>query len=193
MDWKFLRSDSCGSSTQQVRVKHRDSDNGNDGVLGAILGVALIPIVLVALWVVIVFNNSYRTCVRLENGANLGYEAVFDLSRPYLKPIAVPRLEDGTPLIHDSLWSIKITPTTIHGLSMASAIDERGYHFAWRNDVGLVLEAENPIDYERLVAEAGHANWDIEINNIGTGALMNRLIERPESDVGRCPTSLITW
>ena len=57
MDWKFLRSDSCGSSTQQVRVKHRDSDNGNDGVLGAILGVALIPIVLVALWVVIVFNS----------------------------------------------------------------------------------------------------------------------------------------
>ena len=174
-------------------MKHPGSDNDNDGVIGALLGVVLTPIILAALWVVIVFNNSYRTCVRLENGANLGYEAVFDLSRPYLKPIAVPRLEDGTPLIHDSLWSIKITPTTIHGLSMASAIDERGYRFAWRNDVGLVLEAENPIDYERLVAEAGHANWDIEINNIGTGALMNRLIERPESDVGRCPTSLITW
>ncbi len=193
MDWKLLGSDLCGSSTQQVRVKYRDSDNGNDGVLGALLGLALIPIVVVALWVVIVFNNSYRTCVRLENGANLGYEAVFDLGRRYLKPIAVPRLEDGTPIVRDRLWSIKITPTTIYGLSMAPAIDERGYRFAWRNDVRLVLAADDPAEYERLVAEAGHANWDIEINNVGTQWLMNELIERPEFDVDRCPTSLITW
>ena len=174
-------------------MNYRGRDDGDDGVLGALAGVVLIPIVLLALWVVIVFNVRYRTCVKLENGANLGYEAVFDLSRPYLKPIAVPRLEDGTPIIRDSLWSIKVTQTTIYGLSMAPAIDERGYRFAWRNDVGLVLEANNPTEYERLLAEAGHANWDIEINNIGTGALMNRLIERPDSDVGRCPASLITW
>jgi len=192
MEWKLRGSGLYGPSTQQVRVNYRGRDDGDDGVLGALAGVVLIPIVFLALWIVIAFNDRYRTCVKLENVANLGYEAVFDLSRPYLKPIAVPRLEDGTPILRDMLWSIMITPTTIYGLSL-EPVDERGYQFAWRNDVGVVLEADNPTIYERLVAEAGHANWDIEINNIGTGALMNRLIERPDSDVGRCPTSLITW
>ena len=76
---------------------------------------------------------------------------------------------------------------------MAPAIDERGYRFAWRNDVGLVLETDNPTVYEHLVAEAGHANWDIDINNVGTQWLLNELAERPDFEVGRCPTSLITW
>jgi hypothetical protein len=161
-------------------------------VISALAGVVLIPCAIVALWIVVVFNARYRTCVQLENGANLGYEAVFDLRRPYLKPIAVPRLADGTPILRDMLWSIKITPTTIYGLSLES-VDERGYQFAWRNDVGLVLEADNPTVYQRLVAEAGHANWDIEINNVGTQWLMNELAGRPSFEVGRCPTSLVTW
>jgi hypothetical protein len=53
----------------------------DDGLLGALTGVLLILILLLALWIVNIFNNRYRTCVQLENGANLGYEAVFDLSR----------------------------------------------------------------------------------------------------------------
>ncbi|MGM0583819.1 MAG: hypothetical protein ACQEUZ_04130 [Pseudomonadota bacterium] len=162
-------------------------------MIRAALAVVLLPCLAVALWVVLVFNNRYRTCVHLENGANLGYEAVFDLSRSYLKPIAVPKLQDGAPIVRDMLWSLKITPTTIYGLSMAPASDERGYRFAWHSDVGLVLESDNPAEYERLVAEAGHANWDIEINNVGAQWLMNELAGRPDFNVGRCPTSLITW
>lgn len=163
------------------------------GIVSALAGAVLLPCLAAVLWIVVVFNTKYRTCVELKNGANLGYEAVFDLSRPYLKPIAVPRLDDGTPILRDRLWSIKITSTTIHGLSMAPSLDERGYRFAWRADIGLVLEADNPTVYERLVAEARHANWDIEINNVGTQWLMNELAGRPDFKVGRCPTSLITW
>jgi hypothetical protein len=173
-------------------MNYRGSDDGDDGALGALAGVVLLPCAFLALWVVVVFNARYRTCVQLENGANLGYEAVFDFSRPYLKPIAAPRLEDGTPILRDMLWSIKITPTSIYGLSLAP-IDGRGYQFAWRNDVGLVLESDDPAEYERLVAEAGHANWDIEINNVGAQWLMNELAGRPDFEVGRCPTSLVTW
>ena len=166
--------------------------NHGSGALASLAGVVLLTCVVLALWVVVVFNARYRTCVQLENGANLGYEAVFDLSRPYLKPIAVPRLQDGTPILRDMLWSIKITPTTIYGLSL-EPVNERGYQFAWRNDVGLVFEAASRAEYERLVAEAGHPNWDIEINNVGTQWLMNELAGRPDFEVGRCPTSLITW
>jgi hypothetical protein len=169
------------------------SRNHRRGVLPVVAGAILLPALIVVLWVLVIFNTKYRTCVRLANGANLGYEAVFDLSRPYFKPIAVPRLQDGTPIVRDRLWSIKVTSTTIYGLSMARAGVAHDYRFAWRSDVGLVLEAENPDGYERLVAQAGHANWDIEYNNIGTGALLNILTSRSDFDVGRCPTTLITW
>lgn len=169
------------------------NQNHRRSLLPVVAGAMLVPVIIVVLWVLISFNTKYRTCVRLENGANLGYEAVFDLSRPYFKPIAVPRLQDGTPIVRDRLWSIKVTSMTIYGLSMAPSLDGRGYRFAWRSDIGLVFESDNPSEYAHLVAEAGHANWDIEYNNIGTGALLDVLKKRSGFDVGRCPTSLITW
>lgn len=156
-------------------------------VIGCILFVTLLP----ALWLTVVFNVKFRTCIRLENGANLGYEAVFDLSRPLFRPIAVPKLPDGTPIVRDELWSIKVTDTAIYGLSMA--VGERGYWFAWHSDTGLVLGNDQPAQYEALVAEAGPANWDIDINNVGTGWLLDELIKRPGFDVYRCPTALLTW
>lgn len=191
MEWKSLGSGQRGPNAQQLLMNYGRKDHGT-GALAARAGVVLLPCAILALWIVVVFNARYRTCVQLENGANLGYEAVFDLSRPYMKPIAVPRLEDGTPILRDMLWSIKITPTTIHGLSL-EPVDQRGYQFAWRNDVGLVLESDNPAVYERLVAEAGHANWDIEIDNVDTQWLMSELAGRPNFAVGLCPTSLVTW
>lgn len=191
MEWNLLGPGLRGPGAQQLLMNYGRKVRGA-GALAALAGVVRLACAILALWIAVVFNARYRTCVQLENGANLGYEAVFDLSRSYLKPIAVPRLEDGTPILRDMLWSIKITPTTIYGLSL-EPVDERGYQFAWRNDVGLVLEDDNPTVYERLVAEAGHANWDIEINNVGTQWLMNELAGRPDFEVGRCPTSLVTW
>jgi len=89
MEWKLLGSGLCGPSAQQLLMNCGRSDQGR-GVLAAVAGVVLLPCVLLALWVVVVLNARYRTCVQLENGANLGYEAVFDLSRPYLKPSPEP-------------------------------------------------------------------------------------------------------
>ncbi len=143
-------------------------------------------------WLFLAYNNKYRQCITLKNGLNLGYEAVLDLSRPYFKPIAVPRFTDGTPLIHDELWAIFVTDTSVYGVSMAGE-DGLGHRFAWRGDTGLIKQAERGVLYDRLVAEAGHANWDIKTGSIGTGWLLSELIKRPEFNVHRCPTALITW
>jgi hypothetical protein len=43
-------------------------------------------------------------------------------------------MADGTPIVRDKLWSIKITPTTIYGLSLDPE-DESGCQFAWRSNV----------------------------------------------------------
>lgn len=103
--------------------------------------------------------------MQFGKGANLGCETVYDLSRPYLEPIAVPRLQYGTPM-RDALWTIKIIPASICGLS-PEVMSERGYQLAWRNDVGLVLNTAGPAEYESLVVEVEQANWDAEIDNVG--------------------------
>ena len=168
---------------------------GIRGAIGAILGLLLLLSLLLlvpTVWLVVVFNAKFRTCVQLDNGLNLGYEAVFDLSSPYFMPIAVPRFANGTPLLRDDMWSIYVTDTTIYGWALGLSSEE-DYDYAWRADTGLILKNDFPRLYEKLVAEAGHANWDIGTGSIGTGWLLHELIERPEFDVKLCPTSLITW
>jgi hypothetical protein len=153
---------------------------------------ALLILLIPATWLFLAFDRKYRQCVALENGLNLGYEAVFDLSRPFFKPIAVPKFRDGTPLIRDDLWAIFVTDTSLYGVSLAVR-GATGYYFAWRVDTGLVKQADNASLYDRLVLEAGHPNWDIGVGSVGTDWLLNELIARPEFKVHRCPTALITW
>jgi len=172
-------------------MKELENQGGN-GVFGTVLGLLMLLLLVPAVWVLLAFNSRYRECVQLENGLNLGYEAVFDLSRPYFKPIAIPKFPDGTPLIRDEMWEIYITNTTVYGMALGPTSEE-DYWYAWRADIGLVLKEDDPAPYERLVAEAGNANWDIEIGSIGTGWLLKELIRRPQFEVRSCPTSLITW
>lgn len=160
--------------------------------LAALLIILLCLMTVPAAWIFWVFNNRYRQCVQLENGLNLGYEAVFDFSRPLFFPIAAPRFPDGTPLVRDDLWALYVTPSTIYGVSMATK-QKGGYGFAWRADTGLVIQHDQPVLYATLVSEAGHANWDFGTGSYGTEILLRRLSERPGFGVRRCPTALITW
>ena len=171
------------------------SDREQRRLLAAVVPVAVLALLILlipATWLFFAFDRKYRQCVALENGLNLGYEAVFDLGRPFFKPIAVPKFRDGTPLIRDDLWAIFVTDTSLYGVSLAVP-DANGYYFAWRGDSGLIKQDQDPSLYDRLVREAGPPNWDIEIGSVGTDWLLNELIARPEFNVHRCPTTLITW
>jgi len=156
------------------------------------IGFIVFPILLGVIWLFVVFNVKYRTCVPLENGLNLGYAAVFDLSNPYLKPIAVPKFEDGTPLIYDKTWEIYVTDKAIYGLALGETVND-DYIFAWRSDTGLILKDQAPEIYDQIISNSGPANWDIDVNSIGTGALLNILLNRQEFENQTCRTRLLTW
>lgn len=160
--------------------------------LTALFGILSLPLLAVAVWIVIVFDSKYHQCVTLRNGLNLGYEAVFDLKNSYFKPIAVPRYSDGTPLIRGDMWAIFITDTTLYGLVLGQESQD-GFRIAWRADTGLVRQSEDNTLYKKLVADAGHANWDFGTGSFGTGWLLNELLKKPEVTSHRCPTALITW
>ena len=151
------------------------------------LVIVMVPLALL-IWG---YNRSFRQCVVLENGLNLGYEAVFDLSKPTLRPIAVPRFPDGTPLLRDPLWGLYVTDTTVYGVTYG--VKDGDYRFAWRADTGLILKPENDALYRALVAEAGQANWDLGPGSFGTEILLNDLRQGPATPAHRCPTALITW
>ena len=170
-----------------TRINDDDDHNIARRFLGFFLVLGLVPIV----WLFWGFNQTFRQCVTLKNGLNLGYEAVFDLSRPYFRPLAVPRFADGTPLVRDDLWALFISDTTAHGVSLSDGNDD--YRFAWRADSGLILERDDPTRYQRLVAEAGPANWDLGTGHFGTGWLLSELQKRPAFGHHWCQTSLITW
>lgn len=123
---------------------------------------------------------------------NLGSGAVFDPSRPYMRPIALPRYADGTPRLSEKLWGISITGTTILCTTMATAGDD-GFNFAWRADEGLVREKDDPVLYQSLAGSAGHANPDLGSGRHGGGCVLAYLIANQPGGVQSCPTSLITW
>jgi len=158
---------------------------------GAIL-VAGLCLLLPVLWLFSAYDRKHRVCVPLENGLVLGYEAVFDLSRPYGRPIAVPKQADGTPLIHEETWEIFVTDTTLYGLAMGPSAAEN-YAFVWRADSGLVRQRDDGATYDKLVAEAGPANLGIEIGAVGTGWLLAELMRRQGAVRQRCPTRLLIW
>lgn len=162
------------------------------GATKAVMAVAALAFLLFAIWLFNIYDRKYHVCVPLKNGLNLGYEAVFDLSRPFLKPIAVPKRPDGAPLIRDETWEIFVTDTSIYGLAMGPSSAE-DYRFVWRADAGLIRQQDNPSAYEDLIAEAGHANWDIEVDAVSTGWLLADLLRRQQPGSLRCPTSLFTW
>lgn len=155
------------------------------------MAVAMFVLLLPLVWLFIVYNGKHRVCVSLENGLNLGYAAVFDLGRPWFRPIVVPRLRNGTPLIHDETWAIFVTDTTLYGSAMGPT-RAADYRFAWRADTGLIRWQDDPARHDALIAGAGPANRGIGIGSVDAGWLYAELLrQHPARD--RCPTGLLTW
>ena len=161
-------------------------------LINFLTGLTAFVILIPLLWIFVAFNDKFRRCIYLENGASIGYEAVFDVSRPLFKPISVPRLRDGTPLVQDETWALRVTSTTLYGSSFTPGSEEH-YEFAWRPDTGRILPSENSDLYEQLIAEAGPRLFGTGEASIGTGALLNDLLEQTDQTAKWCPTSLITW
>jgi len=129
-------------------------------------------------------------CVQLPNGLNIGKQALIDLSRPYFRPDIVPKFDNGQSLLPGDAWPFYATETTVHGLAL-EADTEDDFWFAWRKETGLVLKAEDPALYEKLVSEAGAPMGNKGINVVGSHMVMMELQRRPEYANQTCRTRWI--
>ena len=166
------------------------NDNEYSGVLAGFIIFVLVLVLVPVIWLAVVFNVRHRQCVRLDNGLMLGYAAVFDLGRPLFRPIVVPKYWDGTPLVHNDVFPLYVSDTTLYGTVKESGVL---VDYAWREDTGLVSQAEAPALYDRLVAEAGAVNRDVGSGWLGAGIVFQILAESPANRKEHCLTRLITW
>ncbi|WP_432448155.1 hypothetical protein [Aliiroseovarius marinus] len=138
------------------------------------------------------FIGIKTTCVRLPNGINIGKQAVLDLSMSYWKPDIVPKYPSGASLIPGDAWPFYATETTVYGRAiMVDATDDFG--FAWRKDIGLTKRRDDPIQYDKIVSEAGELLEGIPDGILGVHIVMLELQKRPEYAGQRCRTRLIRW
>lgn len=140
----------------------------------------------------IIGYSEKNRCVHLKNGLSIGYNAIFDLSRPYWKPYSVPKFPDGTPLVEGDVWPIYVTDSTLYGTFIGETGD-KDYNFAWRADTGLVKKNRDTETYEVLISEAGPANVGLGTGAYGTTIVMRWLMKRPEYANQWCSTKLFTW
>ncbi len=110
-----------------------------------------IPLLFALAWIILnLFSVAYilvagETCARLPNGMLISKEAIFDRNDKYWHSFhAVLKKPDGDIIYGFGDWANHITQTTIYSS-----------YSAYRPDVGLVQEDENPELYARLIKEAG--------------------------------------
>ena len=163
----------------------------SDRMIGFLAVVCLFAMLLAA-FPFYVYNKNFRRCVALENGLNLGYNAVFDLGRPIFRPIVVPKFPNGRPLANSDYWAVYISDTTLYGLVLGDR-DEPGYSLAWRADTGLVLRSQDRALYEKLQAEAGDTNVGIGAGQFGPGSVMQMMQDQLGYTEHWCRTRLVTW
>ncbi len=159
---------------------------------GRLFGIILLLSALVGVWPCLVYYNRHHQCVQLRNGMALGYNAVFDLGWPFLKPYGALKFSDGTPLVDQPLWSVFVTDTSIYGRTFGETKDE-AFDFAWRADTGVVRRDRDAAAYGRLVAEAGEANAGLPAGDLGPLIVMRKLAGRPDYTSRWCPTNLLVW
>ena len=152
-------------------------------------------IIMSALFFVIyAFYYMHGKCVRLENGLNIGFEAIFDVSRPYFRPSYVPRFSDGTPLVGEDIWPIYITDTTLYGTVASSQFsDIEHYKIAWRANTGVVIENENSELFDEIVSKSGTKKYGTDQRSVSTGVIFLELEKRPEFAGQKCRTRWVTW
>ena len=154
------------------------------------------PLLAAGMFVVVFASGFFwglpTRCVQLPNGLNIGKQALIDLSRPYFRPDIVPKFDNGRSLLPGDAWPFFATGTTVHGLA-EEANPQDDFWFAWRKDTGLVLKAENPALYEKLVSEAGTPLGNRGINVVSSHIVMMELQKKTEFAGQTCRTRWITW
>ncbi len=117
-------------------------------VVVIILAIPLLPVLAVIgfnLFGLVFLLTVGETCVRLPNGMLISREALFDRKhRHWYSFHAVLKKPDGEIIHNYRYFTNHVTETTIYSS-----------YSAYRPDVGLVQEDENPELHARLVKEAG--------------------------------------
>jgi len=166
-------------------------------VLKALKYLILLLFALFVVWFALALYqriNAYRVCAKLPNGLLIGYAALFDPQEYLWTPNVVLKLPDGTILIPENVGWFYFSETTVYGSAEPKLDAKWDYAFAYRPDVGLILEKDEPDRYKKLKNEAGQLIWIYgdQGNPVHTGLMGTyyKSIEDPAFRREGCPITL---
>ena len=129
------------------------------GRKGIGIGCLLFSLFLVTLVVFYTWSGTTKgyphSCVELPNGLLI---ATAPNPRPHSfrgRRIHILKKPDGTIIVPHPSQKLTITKTTVYGVAGPTVRNGILYKFAYRSDIGLVLESENLDSYTQIIREAG--------------------------------------
>lgn len=144
--------------------------------------------------IVAIYVHLFGDCFRLPSGVEIGYQAYFDLSRHYLKPVAVLREPDGR-VIGQEVFPIYLTEKAAYGHASIDYENPRSdFAFIWTAETGLVKRDENPDLYHSLLQDPGEIHYgNADGVYVNTLWVFMKFKKSGAFASDQCHTSWLTW
>lgn len=115
-------------------------------------------LVLFLLWFSLFYSGrviKMRVCAELPNGLLVGRSSLFSFQNRRMLSDVVLKLPDGTVLIKNKFMQFYVSETSTYGMAEPRDYSRKPYAFAYRPDIGLVLQENAPEKYALIIQEAG--------------------------------------
>lgn len=135
-----------------------------------------------------------RVCAELPNGLLVGRSALFSFQNTRKISDVVLKLPDGTVLVKNKFIEFYFSETSTYGVAEPRDYSSSPFSFAYRPDIGFVLQGDNPEKYKLIVREAGSLIKAYRGHkDLGYASLLKvyeELIELPAYRREDCPVTL---
>lgn len=138
--------------------------------------------------------NTMRVCAELPNGLLVGRSSLYSFQNIRMKSDVVLKLPDGTVLIKNKFIQFFFSETSTFGSAEPRDYSRKPYAFAYRPDIGFVLQENAPEKYALIIQEAGKLIKAYRTHaNLGYSSLLKvhtELIAQPTYRRENCPVTV---
>jgi len=135
-----------------------------------------------------------RVCAELPNGLLVGRSSLYSFQNMRMLSDVVLKLPDGTVLIKNKFIQFYFSETSTYGVAEPRGYWRKPYAFAYRPDIGFVLQENAPDKYALIIQEAGKLIKAYRTHaNLGYASLLKvhtELIAQPAYRQENCPVTI---
>lgn len=157
----------------------------------------LVILALLLIWIALGLHfrlTKLRVCAELPNGLLVGRSSLYSFQNIRMKSDVVLKLPDGTVLIKNKFIQFYFSETSTYGVAEPRDYSRKPYAFAYRPDIGFVLQESAPEKYDLIIQEAGKLIKAYRTHaNLGYSSLLKvhtELIAQSDYRRENCPVTV---